>query len=333
MILFHLTPPTFDDYLEQVMTPKTLIDSLSEAISEQFSKLTPDEVFLDKFQENFRRMTRRFDSPGPEVRVSETFEIDGVEVKFFVPFGPLPVVGPTIIYAHGGGFVACDTETHEGIIRRLANASFCRVISVEYRLAPIHPFPAAPDDVETVVKWALAGRGESRGVDANKIVVAGDSAGGNMAAWLAQEYRDKIKAQILFYPLMQLVDVKPANPGPQDWLQIGTVALKYIQDHYVVDADAQSTKVSPLFEKNLEGMPPAYVLTCGLDPLRDEGKLYAENLKAAGNTVVQLYEKTMPHGFLNFAKAFPRANNIPIEAAEFVRAQFPSLPQVKKDRS
>lgn len=332
MIPCHLTPLTFDDYLGQMKTPKDMIDSLSEALSEQFSKLTPDEQFLDKFQENFRRMTRRFDSPGPEVRVCETFEVNGVEVKFFVPFGPLPTVGPTIIYVHGGGFVSCDTQTHEGIIRRLANASFCRVIAVEYRLAPKHPFPAAPDDVETVLSWALAGHGESRGIDGSKIVVAGDSAGGNVAAWLAQKYRDRIKAQILFYPLMQLVDVKPANPGPQDWLQIGTVALKYVQEHYVAGADPTDTKISPLFEENLDGMPPAYVLTCGLDPLRDEGKLYAENLKAAGTTVVQLYEKTMPHGFLNFAKAFPRANTVPIEAAEFIRTQFPTLPQVKKAR-
>lgn len=313
-------------------SPRTLIESLSESLSEQFSKLTPDEQFLDKFQDNFRRMTRRFDVPGPEVRVCETFDVDGVEVRLFVPFGPLPTVGPTIIYVHGGGFVSCDTQTHEGIIRRLANASFCRVVAVEYRLAPKHPFPAAPDDVETVLRWALEGRGESRGIHGQKLVVAGDSAGGNIAAWLSQKYRDRIKAQILFYPLMQLVDVKPANPGPQDWLQIGSVALKYIKDHYVNGADPTDPKVSPLLEPDLVGVPPAYVLTCGLDPLRDEGKLYADNLKAAGTDVVQLYEKTMPHGFLNFAKAFPRANTVPIEAAEFIRAQFPSLPQVKKDR-
>jgi len=332
MILRHLTRATFDDYLSAVMTPKAMIDSLSETLSEQFSKLTPDEQFLDKFQDNFRRMTRRFDSPGPEMRNRETFEVDGVGVQMFVPFGPLPEIGPTIIYAHGGGFVTCDTTTHEGIIRRLANASLCRVVSVEYRLAPQHPFPAAPDDVETVLDWALSGRGKSRGIDPDKIVVAGDSAGGNIAAWLAQKYRDRIQAQILFYPLMQLVDVKPANPGPQDWLQIGSVALKYIQDHYVCGADAHDTKVSPLYEENLSDMPPAYILTCGLDPLRDEGKLYAENLRAAGNRVETLYEKTMPHGFLNFAKAFPRGNTVPIEAARFVLAQFSSLPNVEKTR-
>lgn len=148
-----------------------------------------------------------------------------------------------------------------------------------------------------------------------------------MAAWIAQIYRETIKAQILFYPLMQLKTIKPANPGPQDWLQIGSVALKYIQDHYVCGADPMDPKLSPLFEGNLSGLPPAWVLTCGLDPLRDEGKLYVDKLREAGVEVEHSYEKTMPHGFLNFAKAFPRANTIPIEAAEFLRRQFPVLPQ------
>lgn len=327
MIRCHLTPRKFDRYIGVVITPKTLIESLSDTISEQFSRLTPDEQFLDRFQDNFRRMTRRFDAPGPEVRMTDEFQIDGVTVQYFVPFGPIPDVGPTLIYAHGGGFVTCDTETHEGIIRRLCNASLCRVVSVDYRLAPAHPFPAAPDDVRTVVDWALSGRGESRGVDPEQVAIAGDSAGANMAAWITQTYRDSIRAQILFYPLMQLENVQPSNPGPQDWLQIGAVALKYIQDNYVCGADPRDPKVSPLFERNLAGLPPAWVLTCGLDPLRDEGKLYAEKMIAAGVTVEQRYEKTMPHGFLNFAKAFPKANTVPIEAAEFLRRQFPDLPQ------
>ncbi|MEM7728909.1 MAG: alpha/beta hydrolase, partial [Pseudomonadota bacterium] len=227
----------------------------------------------------------------------------------------------------GGGFVTCDTETHEGIIRRLANASLCRVVSVEYRLAPQHPFPAAPDDVKTVLDWALDGRGRSHGVDPDRIALAGDSAGANIMARLAQTHRERIAAQVLFYPLMQLVDVKPANPGPQDWLNIGTVALKYIQDHYVCGADPKDPKVSPLYEDDLSGMPPAYILTCGLDPLREEGREYAEKLRAAGNDVETAFEKTMPHGFLNFAKAFPRANTIPLEAATFIRTHFPALPQ------
>ncbi|MGB3456920.1 MAG: alpha/beta hydrolase fold domain-containing protein, partial [Litorimonas sp.] len=117
-----------------------------------------------------------------------------------------------------------------------------------------------------------------------------------------------------------------------DWLNIGSVALKYIQEHSVAGADPRDPRVSPLFETDLADMPPAYVLTCGLDPLREEGKLYADKLRDAGGEVEMVFEKTMPHGFLNFAKAFPRANTVPIEAAEFVRARFPTLPQPRKSR-
>ena len=312
-------------------SPLSLLESLSAAVSEQWKKLTPDDDFLDRFQDNFRTMTRRFDSPGPEMRVTDEFQIDGVTVQYFVPFGPVPDVGPTLIYAHGGGFVTCDTETHEGIIRRLANASLCRVVSVDYRLAPAHPFPAGLTDVETVLRWALSGRGRTRGVCPDNLAIGGDSAGANFAAYLAQKYRRELRAQLLLYPLMQLVDCKPANPGPQDWLQIGTVALKYIQEHYVAGADPTDPRVSPLFEDDLAGLPPAWVLTCGLDPLRDEGKQYAEKMEDAGVEVVHLYEKTMPHGFLNFAKAFPKGATLPLEAGEFLRRRFPEYAALSPD--
>ena len=101
------------------------------------------------------------------------------------------------------------------------------------------------------------------------------------------------------------------------------MALKYIQEHYVAGADPTDTRISPLFETDLAGLPPAWVLTCGLDPLRDEGKEYADKLVAAGVEVEHIYEKTMPHGFLNFAKAFPKGGTLPLEAGEFLRRQFP----------
>ena len=312
-------------------SPLSFLETLSDAVSEQWKKLQPDDDFLDRFQDNFRHMTRRFDAPGPEMRVTDEFEIDGVTVQYFVPFGPVPDIGPTLIYAHGGGFVTCDTETHEGIIRRLANASLCRVVSVEYRLAPEHPFPAGLEDVESVLNWALSGRGRSRGVCPDNVAIGGDSAGANFAAYLSQKYRGSIRAQLLLYPLMQLVDAKPAKPGPQDWLQIGAVALKYIQEHYVAGADPTDPRVSPLFEDDLDGLPPAWVLTCGLDPLRDEGKDYAEKMEAAGVEVTHIYEKTMPHGFLNFAKAFPKGATLPLEAGEFLRRQFPEYRALTED--
>jgi len=129
---------------------------------------------------------------------------------------------------------------------------------------------------------------------------------------------------------MQLMEFKPPKPGPQDWLQLGFMALKFIDEHYVAGADATDTRLSPLLEKDLKGLPPAYVLTAGLDPLRDEGKLYANKLERHGCEVVYHHEKAMPHGFLNFARAFPKAKSIPLDAADLMRQHFPRPQELRE---
>ena len=303
-------------------------DEKSFKFQEQLEKLKFDENAVDLFQQGFRRVTNQFDTPGPRMEHTLNFNIgDGenaIPCRLFVPFGADPEFGPCLIYFHGGGFVTCDVETHEGITQRLANGAVCRVLSVDYRLAPQHPFPAALDDAETVLNWALSGEGFERyGIDGKHIALGGDSAGGNLAAYLSQKYRDQIKSQVLLYPLMQLVEFKPPKPGPQDWLQLGFMALKFIDEHYVAGADTTDTRLSPLLEKDLKNMPPAFILTCGLDPLRDEGKSYAQNLATHGCDVTYHHEKSMPHGFLNFARAFPKAKYIPLDAADIIRRHFP----------
>ena len=296
-------------------------------------KFEPDQINL--FQDSFRRVTNQFDTPGPRMARTENFNVGegeaAIPCRLYVPYGADEPSGPCLIYIHGGGFVTCDVETHEGIARRLANGAVCRVLSVDYRLAPAHPYPAGPEDCETVLQWALAGEGlEEFGIDPNNIAIGGDSAGGNMSAFLAQKYRAEIKSQILLYPLMQLIEFKPPKPGPQDWLQLGFMALKFIDEHYVAGADASDTRLSPLLETNLKGMPPAYVLTAGLDPLRDEGKLYADKLLQHGCEVTYHHEKSMPHGFLNFARAFPKAKSLPLDAADVLRRHFPKPQQLSE---
>lgn len=307
------------------MTPKEFADNFLE----KFEKLKFDPDKIGTIHNNIRRVTNQFDHPGPKMQDILDFNIPGdpacdgfcdIAVRLYIPFGASDVAGPTLIYFHGGGFVTGSIESHEGIALRIAHGANMRVLSVEYRLAPVNPFPASLDDCETVVKWALGGEGEnSYGIDPLQISVGGDSAGGNMTAYLSQKYRVSLRAQVLLYPLMQLVDFKPPKPGPQDWLQLGFMALKFIDEHYVAGADPKQTRLSPLFEKNLKGLPPAYVLTCGLDPLRDEGKLYADNMVKHGVTVQYHHEKAMPHGFLNFSRAFPKGKTIPLDVAEFMR--------------
>jgi len=310
-------------------SPKDIAEDLKAQIDKlRDVKNNMTNAHIHNFHQNFRRLTNQFDTPGPKMQNIVNFNIPDdrfpIPVRLYEPFNASPEPGPTLIYLHGGGFVACNVETHEGICMRMASGSSYRVLSVDYRLAPQYPFPAAPEDCERVLKWAIDGYGEEYGIHRHKLALGGDSAGGNMTAYLAQKYRQNLLCQILYYPLMQMAELKPQKPGPQDMLQLGVIALKFIDQHYVAGANTNQTRLSPLFEKDLKGVPPAYILTCGLDPLRIEGKAYAGNLRAAGVKVSDTHEKAMPHGFLNFAKAFPKARKIPLDAADFMRKYMES---------
>lgn len=303
-----------------MFSPREFADNFRERFERL--KFDPDKIY--SIHNNIRRLTNQFDHPGPKMKDVLDFNVPGedcdVPVRLYIPFGAEDVAGPTLIYLHGGGFVTCSIESHEAIALRIANGANMRVLSVDYRLAPEYPYPAGPIDCETVLKWALSGEGkDAYGIDPAALSIGGDSAGGNMSAYLAQKYRNDLHAQILLYPLMQLTNFKPPKPGPQDWLQFGFMALKFINEHYVAGANANETRLSPLFEKNLRGLPPAYVLTCGLDPLRDEGKLYADNMSCHGVKVKYHHEKAMPHGFLNFSRVFPKGRTIPLDVSEFIR--------------
>lgn len=309
---------------------KEFAEEMGEKFRVQMEKLKPEPDQIYQIHNNMRRMTNQFDTPGPEMRQVVDFNVPGEEydvpVRLYVPHQACEGPGPTFIFLHGGGFVTCSVESHEGLAKRIASGSGYRVLSVDYRLAPQFAYPAGPIDCETVLQWAMEGYGQDdHGIDRNKLTLGGDSAGGNMTAYLSQKYRDKIHAQVLFYPLMQLVNFKPPKPGPQDWLQLGFMALKFIDEHYVAEADPTDTRLSPLLETDLKNVPPAYIMTCGLDPLRDEGKLYADNLRAHGVPVIYSHEKLLPHGFLNFSKAFPKGRKIPLDAADFLRKYLEPL--------
>ena len=305
-----------------------LADELSANFKERFDRLKFDPGNIGIFHDNFRRVTRQFDNPGPDMFRVRDFFVPGadgrpdVPVRLYEPHSLRETVGPTMIYIHGGGFVTCDLDSHDGICRRLASGGNFRLLSVDYRLAPQCPFPSANEDCETVLNWVLAGGGRERGIDETRLAIGGDSAGGTLTAYLVQQNRKTFAAQLLFYPLLQMVEHTPHSPGVQDMLGIGTMALKFIDEHYVCGADCTDPRLSPLLTEDLTGLPPTYILTCGLDPLRFEGQAYADKLRGSGVQVETLYEKAMPHGFLNFARAFPKAKRVPLDAAEFVRGQF-----------
>ncbi|KAA0102783.1 alpha/beta hydrolase [Mycolicibacterium sp. P1-5] len=208
---------------------------------------------------------------------------------------------PILVYAHGGGFVFCDLDSHDGLCRNLANLIPAVVISVDYRLAPEHPWPTAAEDVLAVTRWAVVHAAELGG-DADRIAVGGDSAGGNLAAVTTVMARDQggpaIAAQLLVYPMIaadfdtesyRLYGRGFYNPRP---------ALQWYWDQYVPALeDRQHPYASPL-QADLTGLPPAVVVLAGYDPLRDEGVAYADALAAAGIPTTRCSFDGGIHGFM-----------------------------------
>jgi acetyl esterase len=226
----------------------------------------------------------------------------GLPARLYVPRGA-PAPAPLLVYFHGGGWVIGSPATHDGACRLLAHGAAVRVLSVDYRLAPEHRFPAAADDAFAAFRWA-AGNAAALGADPDAIAVGGDSAGGNLAAVTARRARDaggpQPAFQLLVYPATDFS--RPRRPSAalfgQGYL-LTTDRMDWFEDHYVpAEEDKRSPDASPLLAENLRGLAPAHVATAAADPLRDEGEAYAARLRKAG-VPVSLYRHPHLHGFLN----------------------------------
>ncbi len=196
---------------------------------------------------------------------------------------------PALIWFHGGGWVIGSLDGADFGCRIKANTSNCVVVSVDYRLAPESKFPTAADDAFAVTKW-VAEHGAELGIDGSRIAVGGDSAGGNLAAVVAQLARDAngpaITFQALVYPVTNHDFSTPSYAENADGYLLTRASMEWFWRHYLnSEADGASTKASPLRHTNLAGLPPALVITAEFDPLRDEGEAYAEKLRAAGVAV------------------------------------------------
>ena len=265
---------------------------------------------------SFRALTVDFERPGgkPPVGAVEDVELPG-------PAGPLPArvyrpeaaagALPTIVYFHGGGWVIGDLDTHDDQCRRICSATNAVVLSVGYRLAPEHPFPAAPDDCLAATRWAAEHVAELGG-DAGRIAVAGDSAGGNLAAVVAQAARDAggppLAAQLLIYPG---VDFSGSGYPSRDENATGYFLtredMEWFAGHYVAEPHRTDPRASPILADDLSGLPPAVVVTAEFDPLRDEGEAYADALERAGVTVVRRRYGGLIHGFFDLCALSPAA--------------------------
>jgi len=209
--------------------------------------------------------------------------------------------GGLLVWFHGGGFCIGDLDTHDQLCRRLAVLAGAQVLSVDYRLAPEHPWPAAVDDAVAVARWATDAGG-GHGWDTTRVAVGGDSAGGSLAAVVALEARDAglgLVHQVLAYPGTDHTRHYPSLDLPSGYLY-DAAARKWFYDRYLPDGvDRSDRRISPLCADRHAGLCPATVFTAGHDPLRDEGRAYAEALYEAGVPVTHVEYPGLVHGFLN----------------------------------
>jgi acetyl esterase len=247
---------------------------------------------------------------GPVEEVSATMDLDagGVPLRLYRPRGAAPgePLGG-VVYLHGGGWVTCDLETHDRLCRSLANRSGAAVVAVDYRLAPEHPFPAAVDDALTALDWTRT-HAARISVDPGRLAIAGDSAGGNLAAVVARRDRDAggappLRLQMLLLPITDGAMDTPSYVENADGYYLTAAGMRWYLDHYLAGADPLHPDVSPLRAGDLSGLPPAFVLTAEFDPLRDEAEAYAERLRAAGVATDCRRRAGMVHGFIRWGAA------------------------------
>jgi acetyl esterase/lipase len=308
------TRPAIDAILMKVLQSVPFQMSLDDGVAAARARL--------------RDLPRR--TPHPELRV-ENRAVDG-------PGGPIPVriywppadsgpagPPPVLLYFHGGGFVVGDLDTHDGTARQHAVGAGAVVVSVDYRLAPEHPYPAATDDAWAATRWVAEHAGEL-GADATRLAVAGDSAGGTIAAVIAQRARDHpgppIAFQLLWYPSTMWDASLPSFSENASALVLDREAIGAFSRWYAGDVDMSDPPagMAPGRAADLSGLPPAYIAVAGHDPLRDDGVRYGELLAAAGVPVEVHNAETLVHGYVGYAGVVPAATDALNRGLAAVRA-------------
>jgi acetyl esterase len=318
------TPPTIEG--------QTLASDVHVLL--RMAALADSESFLGGMSVEEARASARVEAevassqpPIPMARV-EAIEIPGqagpIAARFYVPNGPaVGAPAPLVLYFHGGGWVIGDLDTHDGVCRFLASAAGTTVLSIDYRLAPEHPFPAAVEDAWAGFAWAVVNAGKL-GVDPTRIAVAGDSAGGNLAAvvsLLARAGGGAMPAmQLLLYPPTDSAGDLPSRRLFAEGFLLTKGDMDAFESHYLPPgSDHTDPRVSVLLVGDLTGLPPAYVATAGFDPLRDEGEAYALRMREAGVQVALRRHPGLVHSFANQTAISRTARAAMLEAAGALR--------------
>jgi acetyl esterase len=295
------------------------------------SGLPPTHTLAPAEARAFYRERRSFTQPAaPEMALVRDLQAEGphgaIPLRLFRPIGAAPeALLPVLVYYHGGGFVIGDLDTHDVLCRELANTAGCAVVAVDYRMAPEHRFPVAVDDCLAATYWVQR-NAVALGVDATRMAVGGDSAGGNLAAVVALAARDAgdlpIAFQLLIYPATDQRRGAPSHETNGQGYLLTKDTIDYFMGHYIADpAQNLDWRASPLLHDDLSRLPPAFVLTAGYDPLRDEGLMYSQRLAEAGNRGAHVCFERQIHGFITMGKVLDEANAaVALCAAELRRA-------------
>jgi acetyl esterase len=307
---------------------QTLLDSLGISKLAPLETLTPTEARarMGVIREARRQAVLETIHEIREIRVPGP--AGEIPARVYTPDYPAPL--PALIYFHGGGWVIGDLESHDHVCRAIANSVPCTVVSVDYRLAPEHKFPAAIDDGVAATEW-IAAHAKELGIDASRIAVGGDSAGGNIAVVVTQIAKarggPKLVFQLLIYPATDMRMGFPSIQENADAPILTKAAMDWFANHYMNgDVDRTNPLASPILTEDLAELPPAFILTAECDPLRDEGEAYGQRLEDAGVAVdVQRYNG-MPHGFFSFLRALDGGREAFQDATEKLRRAFSITP-------
>ena len=283
---------------------------------------------LPELRQAANGMLGSFAGPKVEVARVEDRRVPGpagdIPVRVYTPEGHGPF--PGLVYLHGGGWVIGDLESHDNVCRTLARDVPCVVVSVDYRLAPEHRFPCAPEDCWAAAKH-VAGHARDFGIDPVRLAVGGDSAGGNLSAVVTLLARDRggprLAFQVLVYPVTDAAMDTPSYRENADGYLLTRDGMAWFWNHYAPGAaEREDPRASPLLARDLRGLPPALVITAEYDPLRDEGEAYARRLREAGVPVTLTRYDGVIHGFFGMSGAIEQGRAAMAEAATALRAAF-----------
>jgi acetyl esterase len=259
-------------------------------------------------------LERRFFTQPDAPEVAAVRDLQGpVPLRLYRPAGSVSdAVLPVLVYFHGGGWTIGDLDTHDVLCRQLANGSGVVVVAVDYRMGPESVFPAAVDDCIAAVRWVRE-QAAALVIDPARLAVGGDSAGGNLAAAAAIALRDAgdppLAFQLLIYPATDMRAEAPSHTHNGQGYLLTADSIAYYRGNYIDhEMHWSDWRASPLLAADLSGLPPALVLTAGYDPLRDEGRLYADALSAAGTTAQYICFERQIHGFITMGRVIDEAN-------------------------